>query len=155
MFINEFIDQDFMDKHKLFVSGKRLNAQKGVWEYYVKSRDANEYKRMLIDSLYHPPHIEVQNGQGHEGCLYLNHIFEGKPLLKEFIENTMLGIEYLWGEPVKLETTEWGEDKQETKPQWSYNALYGTKPPSTEKSETQKQRVVYTMKDKKLTREVL
>ena len=38
------------------------------------------------------------------GNLYLVHHFEGKPLVRDFINNTMLGIEYLWGAPVQLET---------------------------------------------------
>ncbi|MCK5347760.1 MAG: SpoVR family protein, partial [Desulfobacula sp.] len=32
--------------------------------------------------------------------------FENKPLKMDFIENTMVGIEYLWGGPVHLETSE-------------------------------------------------
>jgi hypothetical protein len=34
------------------------------------------------------------------------HHFEGKPLVHEFIANTMMGIEFLWGKPVMLETSE-------------------------------------------------
>ena len=106
MFINTFVDQDFVSKNKLFVAGRRLNPAKMVWEYYVKSRKAGDYRQMLIDSLYHPPHIEVEEEKCNDQTLYLVHRFEEKPLVKEFIENTMMGIEYLWGGPVHLETSE-------------------------------------------------
>jgi stage V sporulation protein R len=106
MFINTFVDQDFVSKNNLFVAGRRLNPAKMVWEYYVKSRKAVDYRQMLIDSLYHPPHIEVDEKKCNGQTLYLVHHFEEKPLVKEFIENTMMGIEYLWGGPVHLETSE-------------------------------------------------
>ncbi|MBA4395596.1 MAG: SpoVR family protein, partial [Desulfobacca sp.] len=43
-FLNTFLDQDFMDRHKLFVAGRRLNEAKGVWEYYIKSKKVAHYK---------------------------------------------------------------------------------------------------------------
>jgi stage V sporulation protein R len=106
LFINTFVDQDFVDKNNLFVAGKRLNSARMVWEYYVKSRKARDYKDMLRNSLYHPPAIRVLEEKTNENLLYLVHEFEGKPLVKDYIPNTMIGIEYLWGAPVKLETTE-------------------------------------------------
>jgi len=155
MFINTFIDQDFIDKHKIFVVGKRLNSQKGVWEYYIKSRKAEEYREMLLDSLYHPPYIEIDEKKTGEGSLYLNHRFEGKPLVKEFVENTMLGIEYLWGGPIKLETTEFVEEKPATERSFY---LYGFNLPKNNRPEEikiQARRVLYTMENKKLTRSLL
>ena len=86
--------------------------------------------------------------------LYLVHSFEGKPLVKEFITNTLLGIEYLWGGPVKLETSE-VESKSE-----SNGAPYGVGfLPAGPKEQIQKeiswQRVIYTMNNRELTKEVL
>lgn len=154
-FINTFIDQDFVDRNRLFVTGKRLNNQKGVWEYYVKSRDAKQYKKMILDSLYHPPFIEIDETKMNDGTLYLNHHFEEKQLLKEFIPNTMLGIEYLWGSPVKLETTEWvTQEKGGTSPQYSLSLLNkGVEEPSGRKGDPK--RVLYAMENRKLTRTVL
>ncbi|HLD54871.1 MAG TPA: hypothetical protein VJB35_01295, partial [Candidatus Nanoarchaeia archaeon] len=34
------------------------------------------------------------------------HHFEGKPLITQFIPNTMIGIEHIWGNAVLLDTTE-------------------------------------------------
>ncbi|MEA1967673.1 MAG: SpoVR family protein, partial [Thermodesulfobacteriota bacterium] len=90
-FINQYIDQDFVNKHKLFVSGKRINRTRMSWEYYVKSKKAGDYRDMIIDTLYHPPSIHVDNEKTKQGPLYLVHEFEGKPLKTDFIENTMMG----------------------------------------------------------------
>jgi stage V sporulation protein R len=121
-----------------------------VWEYYVKSRNGDDYRQMLLDSLYHPPSITIDEENGRRNnTLYLVHRFEDKPLLKSFLANTLMGIEYLWGAPVELETHEVlpkttrggdrtrpaGDKGAEAKPQW--------------------QRVVYTMKERKLSRRIL
>ena len=106
LFLKNFLDQDFLDQHKLFVAGKRLDQQRMVWQYFVKSRKAHDYQQMMLNSLYHPPVITVDQTKGIEGSLYLNHKFEGKQLVQEYISNTLLGIEYLWGGPVHLETSE-------------------------------------------------
>ena len=141
MFINTFVDQDFINRYKLFVAGRRINQNKRVWEYYVKSRKAEDYRAMLLDTLYHPPHIQVDEGKNNNGTLYLVHRFEEKPLVKEFIANTLLGIEYLWGGPVQLETSE-----VKSKPEPNGIAAHQTQ------KEITWQRVIYTMKDRKLTR---
>ena len=105
-FLNSFVDQDFVDHNQLFVAGKRLNEERMTWQYYVKSRHADDYQQMLFDSLYHPPKIVIDEEKSQEGALYLNHNIEGKPLVQEYIANTMLGIEFLWGGTVYLETSE-------------------------------------------------
>jgi stage V sporulation protein R len=151
MFINTFLDQDFIDRHKLFEVGKRLNRAKMVWEYFVKSRSAEKYRSMIQESLYHPPHIEIAEDKGEDGTLYLIHHFEGKPLVKEFIANTMMGIEYLWGGPVELETNEIVPSSFRKE-----QALFPGYPPTTdearEEAEPKWQRVLYRMKDRKLSR---
>jgi stage V sporulation protein R len=155
MFINTFVDQDFVDAYKLFVAGKRLNRQKGVWEYFVESRDAAQYRQMLLDSLYHPPFIVVDKQKSENGCLYLNHHFEEKPLIKEFIHNTMLGIEYLWGGSVKLETTEMVENSRNQTSSATYYTTYGGEEEQASEKEPQYVRVVYTMEKRQLSRSVL
>ena len=152
LFINTFVDQDFINRHKLFVAGRRLNQDKGVWEYYVKSRSVEAYRKMLFDTLYHPPCIEIDTEKSKDGLLYLVHRFEGKPLVKEFISNTMLGIEYLWGAPVQLETSE----VVPAAPAQTRLAIPGLTMPVEEEHaprEIKWQRVVYTMKERKLTKE--
>ena len=154
MFINEFVDQDFVDRHRLFVAGKRLNRSRMTWEYFVQSRDADQYRKMLIDSLYHPPCIEVDHKRSEEGPLVLIHRFEGKPLVNEFIANTMLGIEYLWGKPVILETTERLPSIPVPEPVTvavPFARPTEETPPPVEKW----QHIRYTMKNRQLTRDII
>ena len=152
MFINTFVDQDFVTQYKLFVAGRRLNQSRGVWEYYVQSRSAEAYRQMLLDGLYHPPCIEINQDKSKNGGLYLVHRFEGKPLVKEFIANTMLGIEYLWGAPVQLETSE----IVQVEPVQIRIPIPGLALPLEDDRRTKEikwQRVLYTMKDRKLSKE--
>jgi stage V sporulation protein R len=144
LFLNIFLDQDFVNQHRLFVVGRRLNEERMVWEYYVKSRKAEDYRAMLLEALYHPPHITIDPDKGDDGALYLVHHFEGKPLVKDFIANTMLGIEYLWGRRVVLETSEpepvkggAGGGGEEEPPEIKWN------------------RVLYTMENRKLSQKTL
>jgi stage V sporulation protein R len=146
LFIDHFIDQDFIDKHDLFVAGRRLNQDRMVWEYFVKSRKAEDYKEMLQDHLYHPPFIEIDMSRSKDNCLYLKHRFEGKPLVTEYIANTMLGIEYLWGGPVQLETSEVVPSQNQRK----YGGSMPEKPGDNQ--EIQWKRIIYTMKDRNLTK---
>jgi stage V sporulation protein R len=152
MFINTFVDQDFINRYKLFVAGRRLNQSRGVWEYYVKSRNAESYRQMLFDTLYHPPYLQIRPSWTDNGNLYLVHMFEGKPLVKEFIANTMLGIEYLWGAPVHLETSE----VVQSGPAQARLPIPGLTMPLDEEprpKEIKWQKVRYTMKDRKLSKE--
>ncbi len=145
-FINTFVDQDFVTKNNLFVVGKRLNQARQVWEYYVKSRKAEDYRKMLFDSLYHPPHITVNTEKSKDGTLYLTHHFEEKPLVQEFIPNTMMGIEYLWNGPVQLETSEVVSISEPPR-------VPGQEEPG--EPEVKWQRVLYTMEKRKLTKKTI
>lgn len=105
--IRAFVDQDFCNEFRLFVTGRRLDAKRRVWQYYVKSRKAADYQRKMLDNLYHPPHVKVDEAAtARDGVLRLVHAFEGKELVREYIGHTMLGIEQLWGAPVELLTHE-------------------------------------------------
>jgi stage V sporulation protein R len=104
--INRFVNQDFVNKHDLVVVGSRHNEQRNSTEYYVKSKRSKDYKKMLLDSLYHPPSIVVEEDKTSDECLCLRHEFEGKQLLKSHIKSTMMGLAFLWGAKVELRTTE-------------------------------------------------
>ncbi|MFZ2955948.1 MAG: SpoVR family protein [Candidatus Ozemobacteraceae bacterium] len=152
MAINEFIDQDFLDTFNLFVTGKRINREKMVWEYYVKSRKAQDYKRKMLESLYHPPHITVDHERTKSTeTLHLVHSFEGKELVREYVQNTLLGIEYLWGHKVVLETNEVDEESLQKMNQEDLAKMAESDKPVDLKF----QKVRYTMEKRKLTREVI
>ena len=152
MFIRTFLDQDFVTRNNLFVAGKRLNKNRMVWEYYIKSRDAQDFRRMIEDALYHPPHIEIDPEKTVDNTLNLVHHFEGKPLVKEYISNTMMGIEYLWGGPVQLETSE-VVSVLPAQPQKTSTAPSAPTQETKEEHKIKWQRVVYTMKDRKLSKQ--
>ena len=107
---------------------------------------------MLLDTLYHPPYIQIHPEKTNNGNLYLVHVFENRPLVKEFIANTMLGIEYLWGAPVQLETNE----VVPAAPTQARLPIPGLTTPLEEEPGAQEikwQKVRYTMKDRKLSKE--
>jgi stage V sporulation protein R len=153
MFVNSFIDQDFINKYRLFVADRKLNQSKMVWQYFVKSRRADAYRDMVLDKLYHPPHITAKTKKGEDNILYLDHKFEGKPLVGDYIAGTLLGIEYLWGAPVKLETSEVvqapSSDGAGGQFQWP---VHGREEARAE--DVTWQRVVYVMKDRKLSKSI-
>jgi stage V sporulation protein R len=142
IFLKDAIDQEFVDRHDLFVVGKRLDQQRQVWQYYVKSRKAEDYRDMVLGNLYHPPCITVMPDKGAAGTLYLHHRFEGKQLVREYIANTMMAIEYLWGGPVHLETSAASLERAHTGQQRESDDLAGIT----------WQRVVYRMDNKVLGR---
>ncbi len=145
--INTFVDQDFVDDNQLFVVGQRPNFSTGKMEIYVKSKKAEDYKKILLDSLYHPPSIRVNEEKTDDSQLCLIHDFEGKQLVKDLIANTMIGIEFLYGGRVQLETTEVLEkEKKETGDQFEEGER---------EEELEWQRVRYTMENKKLSKEVI
>lgn len=147
MFISEFVCQEFVDLNKLFVAGRKLNKQRMTWQYFVKSRKAEDYRDMVIDSLYHPPTIEIDTLN--DNHLYLNHVFEGKPLVRDYISSTMLGVEYLWGHPVILDT--WEPVSRQTE----RDQDGGAGKQETPEREIIWKRFRYTMRDRKLARELL
>jgi stage V sporulation protein R len=155
IFINKFVDQEFVTGNNLFVAGKRLDKDRMVWQYYVKSRKAVDYRQMLLDALYHPPHIDIDNEKGDDNTLYLVHHFEGKPLVKEFVANTMLGLEYLWGHPVQLETSEVVSKAVATASGYPVSTPGAPPPEGAGPTDFNWERVVYTMKKRELKREVI
>jgi stage V sporulation protein R len=140
MLIKTFADQDFVDQHNLFVVGKQLNEERGQWEYYIKSRKAEDYKQMLLDSLYHPPMIDVDESRTNEDNLYLVHHYEGKQLYQSYVPETLMGIEFLWGAQVQLETTERIREKQGD---------------GDKQDRIIERRVLFTIKDRRLTKSIL
>ncbi len=112
-FLNSFVNQEFVDKYNLMVVGQRINRERMSREYYVKSRKAEDYKDMLMENMYHPPFIKYSTKK--EGTFLLEHVFEGKEIYKDYIPNTLIGLEYLWGKKVEFETQEidWDDLKKQ------------------------------------------
>lgn len=145
-FLSDDDFQDFVDRHNLFVAGRRFNPEKLVIEIYIKSRSGKEYRKMINDSLYHPPHIIISEEKAEEDELYLDHIFEGRTLVTRYIPAVLKGLSYLAGGMVRLETTEFEFDREEPR-------LVLQDPEY--KREYKKYRVLYTCSGNDLDRAVI
>lgn len=148
-FLSDEDFQDFIDKYNLFVAGLRPSRHRwGFAEVYIKSRSGKDYRKMLNRALYHPPHVLISEEKAKNGELYLDHVFEGRQLVAKYIGPVLIGLAYLSGTRVRLETTEFevGPGRK--------HFLYM---PHVDDEEPQyrKLRVLYTCEDKKIIRNVL
>ena len=103
-FIDEFLTEEFVNKHNLFTYQYNKQAQ----EYVIDSREFADVKQKLLSSLsnFGQPRIQVEDGNfGNRGELYLVHLYEGQPLHVEHARATLENLFKVWGRPVHLETT--------------------------------------------------
>jgi stage V sporulation protein R len=146
-FLSDDDFQDFVNRHKLFVVGQHLDLDRGTMQYFIKSRNGKDYRRILNDSLYHPPHILISEDKLKAGDeIYLDHVFEGRTLHTEYIPAVLRGLSYLADGTVKLETTEFEIDERE-----QLEALFDP----AYKPEYIVRRVLYSCKGKEVRRKLL
>lgn len=112
-FLPEREFQEFVDKHQLFVAGIQPTRQPSIGKVYIKSRNGEEVRKVLNGMLYHPPAVnfsEYSTSRKPGVGLYLNHLFEGRQLVRRYIPLVLRGLAFLIGGfdggEVKLETTE-------------------------------------------------
>ena len=56
--VNQFVDQDFVRRYRLYTVEKRLNEARQTWQYVIKSKKAEDYRQMLLGQpLASPGHI--------------------------------------------------------------------------------------------------
>lgn len=140
--------QDFVDKHKYWVLGIRPSRTEwNMADVYVKSRNGEDFRKLLNQSLYHPPHVVVDERKAQDGELYLNHFYEGRELHAEFIPEVLMGLEFLWGKRVRLETTIYEEVHPGNWWEWQRMREHGF--------EHRRHRVVYTCEGKRITRTMI
>lgn len=109
-FLSDEDFQDFVNKYRLFIVGIRPHRQK--WdkaEVYIKSKSGKDYRELLNKYLYHPPHIIIKEDMTSDDVLYLEHVYEGRSLVTKHIQSALIGLEFLSGKQVSLETTEYEE----------------------------------------------
>ncbi|KKR30938.1 MAG: SpoVR-like protein family protein [Candidatus Gottesmanbacteria bacterium GW2011_GWC2_39_8] len=141
-FLSDEDFQDFVNENNLFVAGFRPSPRRfGFAEIYVKSRLGKEYRKILNKFLYHPPYVVISEDKAKGGELYLDHIFEGRMLVTRYIPSVLMGISFLAGSRVRLETTEFESEEVEGL--------------DIEGFETKRLRVLYTCKGTNIQREVL
>lgn len=148
--------QEFATRHKLWVFDKRANTDTNMWEYFIKSKKGEDYRRLLKMTLYHPPHIEIKGSKMKgNSSLYLCHHYENRILKKDWIKPVLRGIEYLWGGSVKLETTEFEVEERKAPSDLFAAHLYQPTTTRQEEPKLVKKRVLYTMSGGKITREII
>ncbi len=146
-FINEFLDQEFIDKNKLYVVGERRNEEGGYIERYIKSRHVDDYRRMVLGHLPHYPSIRIDvERTERKRSLNLEHLWEGEELHEESLNNALIGLEHLWGSQVNLRTREFTET--------SLEILDGLEPEDVEfiKDELETAPITWTCKDQKVVK---
>ncbi len=143
-FLSDDDFQDFVNIHKLFVVGSKIDPDRGTMVSYIKSRNGRDYRNMVLNSLYHPPYILIEENIAKGGELYLNHQFEGRSLFTRYIPVVLTGLQFLWGNRVKLETTEFEYEEPGL-----FDGL------TDEPIKYKKLRVVYTLEGDEITKETL
>ncbi|MBN1443022.1 MAG: SpoVR family protein [Planctomycetes bacterium] len=102
-FIDEFLTEEFCERHKLFTFEYSKQSQ----AYVIQSRDFKEIKQKLLFELTNAgqPFICVEDANyKNRGELYLYHDFQGVPLKADSARETLAHLFKIWGRPVHVET---------------------------------------------------
>lgn len=103
MFIDEFLTQEFVDKHEYFTYEYRISQQ----QYEIASRDVEDVKKKLLLQLtnFGKPTIKAVDGNyNNSGELLLLHEYNGIVLNLEKAKKVMERLFKMWGRPVNLAT---------------------------------------------------
>lgn len=102
-FIDEFLDEDFCHKHKMFL----YDFDKRSGKYVISSRDFKPIKQQLLQQLtnFGQPIISVVDGNyKNRGELLLKHQHNGVDLKNDFAMECLKNIYTIWSRPVHLES---------------------------------------------------
>jgi len=103
MFIDEFLTQEFVDKHEYFTYEYRVAHQ----SYEIASRDVEDVKKKLLLQLtnFGKPTVKaVDSNYDNSGELLLLHEYNGVVLNLEKAKEVMKRLFQMWGRPVNLAT---------------------------------------------------
>ena len=102
-FIDEFLTEEFVEKHRLFTYAYNKQAQ----EYVIDKREFKAVKEKLLFSLsnFGQPYISVEDAnRNNRGELYLVHRQEGHSLRLDHARATLENLFKIWQRPVHLQT---------------------------------------------------
>lgn len=100
-FIDEFLTQDFCDKHKMYEYGR----DQRTGEMRIVSRDAHRVRQALlyrITNMGQPFVYVVDANYRNRGELYLAHQFSGLEIDASKATEVLKNLRYLWGRPTHL-----------------------------------------------------
>ncbi len=109
-FIDEFLDEDFVEEAKLYTWIQDRRTGQAV----MQDRDFLQVKREILDGLtnFGQPLIDVVDGNYHNrGELLLRHRHQGKDLKLNWAQETLMNLHKIWQRPVNLLTLVEGEQK--------------------------------------------
>ena len=110
MFIDEFVNEEFAERQKLFVYGFNPATNR----YEIVDRDWRKVKDSLLTALtnFGQPIIYVADANWkNRGELYLFHDWTGADLEFEAATKTLKNVHSMWRRPVHLETREGGKGR--------------------------------------------
>lgn len=102
-FIDEFLDEDFCHKHKMFL----YDYDKRSGRYVISSREFKPIKQMLLQQItnFGQPIISVVDGNfKNRGELLLRHQHNGSDLKNDYAMECLRNIFTIWSRPVHLES---------------------------------------------------
>ncbi|MBI2602916.1 MAG: SpoVR family protein [Deltaproteobacteria bacterium] len=102
-FIENFLDEDFCHKSKMFLYD--FNPRTG--KYVIANRDFSEVKRVILKQLTNigNPIIKIVDGNfKNRGELLLHHYHDGDDLKYDYLLECLKSLYKLWTRPVHIET---------------------------------------------------
>lgn len=102
-FVDEFLDEDFCHKTKMFIYDYDPRSGK----YVISSRDFKAIKNQFLSQItnFGQPRIKVVDGNfRNRGEMLLHHLHEGVDLKHDHTVETMKNLQKIWGRPVHIET---------------------------------------------------
>ncbi len=109
-FVDEFVTPEFAEEQKMFVYGR--DQQTG--QLVIVDRDYTKVKEQLLTALtnFGNPIIRVVDGNhGNRGELCLAHEWASGDLQLDQAQETLKGLQRLWGRPVHIETIAEGKGR--------------------------------------------
>lgn len=107
MFFQDFLTNDMIDDLDLYIYVLSKNMD-GSTDYVRTDHPIDQVRQIIINSFANNgiPKIEVVDGNFGDGAghLLLNHRYSGAPLDRQYTEETLKHISYLWGRNVYLKT---------------------------------------------------
>lgn len=102
-FIDEFLDEDFCHRSKMFLY--EFNARTG--KYTITNRDFKEIKKAILKQLTNigQPIIKVVDANFHNrGELLLQHFHDGEDLKHDYLLECVKNLYKIWTRPIHIET---------------------------------------------------
>lgn len=103
MFIDEFLTQEFIDKHEYFSYEYRISSQR----FEISSRDVSDVKKKLLlqfTNFGKPTIYAIDDNYNNSGELLLLHRYNGIVLDIEKAQQTVERMFEMWGRPINMAT---------------------------------------------------